>query len=173
MKIRIRKDSHSYRTLRVLNSTRDYPHDVIEESESLYWVSCDKFKVSIPKEDCEIVQEEPIKPILKPFTFEEWNKDRSQPVWTTNYEKVEQLTCFNIVHGTYPFTGVIDGAKRAFTIAGKGTATLMLESKEKEYYVNVYRHTNGNVYMGYPGTKESCDKNSGALNYLTTISFKC
>lgn len=171
MKIRIIKGNG--------NKLNNQPLLVTGETDNSYFIWVDNIvgTLCVLKEDCEVIPEKPIKPILKPFTFEEWNKDRSQPVWTSGYEKVEQLTYFNIVHGEYPFSGVVNGHKRAFTRAGLGNYTyiLMLESKEKEYHVNVYKDGNS-IIMGTPSsTKEQCDeyakKNSNI--YIKTISFKC
>jgi len=132
----------------------------------------------IPKENCEIVQEEPIKPILKPFTFEEWNKDRSQPVWTTKYGKVEELTYFVNCKDSYPLVGLVNKSKVAYSLEGRScwiADDLMLESKEKEYYANVYRNADGSVEVGHASdkaySKEQAEKHRDI--FIMTISFKC
>lgn len=175
MQIRLKKDCHFYRTL---PNIRHLAHNVIKETESLYWVVYQEREYGIPKEDCKIVEEEPIKPILKPFTFEEWDKDRSQPVWTSNEAEVKQLTYFeNVAPSSWPLVGIVNKQLSLFTEEGKsvGDYILMLESKEKEYYVNVYKHGSGYVYMGEIRTKEGCEQHAKMTTdtFIMTISFKC
>ena len=170
MQIRIKKNTSSY----AVYNNNDLGYNVDYELNGKYACGVLGITIYIPKEDCEIVQEEPIKPILKPFTFEEWDKDRSQPVYTTSGIKVTQLTYFeNLNKGIDPFVGVIKNSTYGFNKEGNGSYTLMLESKEKEYYVNVYRDAEGCLYMGLVGAKEYCLSKHGAHNYITTISFKC
>ena len=153
------------------------PFLVTDETPNSYFIWINTLgTLCIPKENCEIVQEEPIKPILKPFTFEEWNKDRSQPVWTTKYGKVEELTYFVNCKDSYPLVGLVNKSKVTYSLEGRSCWSaddLMLESKEKEYYANVYRNAEGRLYMGLVGAKEYCRSQHGARDYVTTISFKC
>jgi hypothetical protein len=155
------------------------PFLVTDETPNSYFIWINTLgTLCIPKENCEIVQEEPIKPILKPFTFEEWNKDRSQPVWTTKYGKVEELTYFVNCKDSYPLVGLVNKSKVAYSLEGRSNGwadDLMLESKEKEYYANVYRNADGSVEVGHASdkaySKEQAEKHRDI--FIMTISFKC
>ena len=174
MKIKVKIGTSSY----AVYNNSDLGYNVDSELNGKYVCTVLGIPIHIPKEDCEIVQEEPIKPILKPFTFEEWNKDRSQPVWTTKYGKVEELTYFVNCKDSYPLVGLVNKSKVAYSLEGRScwiADDLMLESKEKEYYANVYRNADGSVEVGHASdkaySKEQAEKHRDI--FIMTISFKC
>lgn len=67
---------------------------------------------NIRKDDCELITD----PVKIPFSFELWDKDRTQKVWTRDGREVKQLTLFDALD--YAFAGVIDGELEAFTKEG-------------------------------------------------------
>ena len=130
----------------------------------------------IDKSDCEPVTD----PVKIPFTFELWDKDRTQKVWTRDGREVKELTFFTSGE-PYKFAGIVKNDFETWTKDGKyfedqvfeNELDLFLEHTEREYFVNVYKHTVGAIHTGDVYTTLEEAEKIGKANsiYLKTINF--
>ena len=133
-----------------------------------------KYKVHcISKRDCEIISET----VKIPFTFEAWDKDRSQKVWTREGREVKELTWFECLNES-PILGVVEKKLYRWKKDGMWDKTLtsldlFLEHTEKEYFVNVYEGKEGIIIGGISYSeieaKQTCMPGNKKIK---TISFK-
>lgn len=133
----------------------------------------------IDKCDCEIISET----VKIPFTFEAWDKDRSQKVWTRDGREVTQLTWFNC-NSIVPLVGVVENDVMRWGVNGlwgssvsRGSSVskfdLFLEHTEKEYFVNVYEGKEGIIIGGISYSEIEAKQTCMPGNKLIkTISFK-
>ena len=126
---------------------------------------------SILIEDCEPVTD----PVKIPFTFEAWDKDRGQKVWTRDGREVKQLTYFEDIKNSYSLNGVLDKTLRSWTKEGfyyieKNDANedIFLEHHERDYFVNIYRYSDGS-FQAIVNNPEDVISNT---NLIKTINFK-
>jgi hypothetical protein len=120
-----------------------------------------------------------ITPIKIPFTFEAWDKDRTQKVWTRDGREVKQLTFFENAKDDYRLVGVADIHVKKWTpegigIIGETTAfDLFLEHHEREYWVNVYEGEAG-IFLGSicKSEKEVNCTSCPGYKLIKKISFK-
>jgi hypothetical protein len=117
-----------------------------------------------------------ITPIKIPFTFEAWDKDRTQKVWTRDGREVTSLTYLkNLVL----FAGIllIDKWIKKWnyngTWGGENELDLFLEHHEREYWVNVYEGEAG-IFLGSicKSEKEVNCTSCPGYKLIKTISFK-
>jgi len=125
----------------------------------------------ISKKMCELIQD----PVKIPFTFEAWDKDRTQKVWTRDGREVLQLTHFE---KSGEFAGDTDKGVRTWYnngtwSCGENELDLFLEHHEREYWVNVYEGEAG-IFLGRicKSEKEVNCTSCPGYKLIKTISFK-
>ena len=125
----------------------------------------------ISKKMCELIQD----PVKIPFTFEAWDKDRTQKVWTRDGREVLQLTHFE---KSGEFAGDTDKGIRTWYnngtwSCGENELDLFLEHHEREYWVNVYEGEAG-IFLGSicKSEKEVNCTSCPGYKLIKTISFK-
>ena len=125
-----------------------------------------------------------ITPIKIPFTFEAWDKDRTQKVWTRDGREVKDLTYLPSMR-LYKVVGVVKNdvcneyEMISFTEEGLYSAgeeskfDLFLEHHEREYWVNVYEGEAG-IFLGSicKSEKEVNCTSCPGYKLIKTISFK-
>jgi hypothetical protein len=116
-----------------------------------------------------------ITPIKIPFTFEAWDKDRTQKVWTRDGREVLQLTHFE---KSGEFAGDTDKGIRTWYnngtwSCGENELDLFLEHHEREYWVNVYEGEAG-IFLGSicKSEKEVNCTSCPGYKLIKTVSFK-
>ena len=125
----------------------------------------------ISKKMCELIQD----PVKIPFTFEAWDKDRTQKVWTRDGREVLQLTHFE---KSGEFAGDTDKGVRTWYnngtwSCGENELDLFLEHHERECWVNVYEGEAG-IFLGsiWKSEKEVNCTSCPGYKLIKTISFK-
>jgi hypothetical protein len=130
--------------------------EVVSEDAFIYSVKRgdDIENYGIFKSDCEILIENNITdPVKIPFTFEAWDKDRTQKVWTRDGREVTSLTYFEGAND-WSYAGILDNCIDKWTKEGnyiigdsEYLGDLFLEHHEREYWVNVYEGESG-IFLG-------------------------
>jgi len=134
----------------------------------------------ISKKMCELIQD----PVKIPFTFSQWDKDRTQKVWTRDGREVKDLTYLPSMR-LYKVVGVVKNdvcneyEMISFTEEGLYSAgeeskfDLFLEHHEREYWVNVYEGEAG-IFLGRicKSEKEVNCTSCPGYKLIKTISFK-
>jgi len=152
--------------------------EVVSEDAFIYSVKRgdDIENYGIFKSDCEILIENNITdPVKIPFTFEAWDKDRTQKVWTRDGGEVLQLTHFE---KSGEFAGDTDKGVRTWYnngtwSCGENELDLFLEHHERECWVNVYEGEAG-IFLGsiWKSEKEVNCTSCPGYKLIKTISFK-
>jgi hypothetical protein len=152
--------------------------EVVSEDAFIYSVKRgdDIETYGIFKSDCEILIENNITdPVKIPFTFSQWDKDRTQKVWTRDGREVLQLTHFE---KSGEFAGDTDKGIRTWYnngtwSCGENELDLFLEHHEREYWVNVYEGEAG-IFLGSicKSEKEVNCTSCPGYKLIKTISFK-
>jgi hypothetical protein len=160
--------------------------EVVSEDAFIYSVKRgdDIENYGIFKSDCEILIENNITdPVKIPFTFEAWDKDRTQKVWTRDGREVKDLTYLPSMR-LYKVVGVVKNdvcneyEMISFTEEGLYSAgeeskfDLFLEHHEREYWVNVYEGEAG-IFLGsiFKSEKEVNCTSCPGYKLIKTIKF--
>jgi len=131
----------------------------------------------ISKKMCELIQD----PVKIPFTFSQWDKDRTQKVWTRDGREVTSLTYFEGANDwSYAYAGILDNCIDKWTKEGnyiiggsEDIGDLFLEHHEREYWVNVYEGEAG-IFLGSicKSEKEVNCTSCPGYKLIKTVSFK-
>ncbi len=120
-----------------------------------------------------------ITPIKIPFTFSQWDKDRTQKVWTRDGREVTSLTYFEGAND-WSYAGILDNCIDKWTKEGnyiigdsEYLGDLFLEHHEREYWVNVYEGEAG-IFLGSicKSEKEVNCTSCPGYKLIKTVSFK-
>jgi len=172
MKVKIVKAKDTWYLHRVGETFEVEPIDPYNQ----YKVSSGDFKgYKIDANHCEIIT-----PVKIPFSFEAWDKDRNQPVWTRDGEEVKELTFFS-TGGQYKLAGTVLGNFETWTTGGlysednkfSDDYDLFLEHHEREYFVNVFRSGSElSLGMVFIDEEKAIKGIESAKDFVKTINFK-